>query len=277
MQLLVSANCGLCLPVTADVIEIPATRDATLYESAAGETASGSGPFLFVGKNLHGTLDRYRSVLYFDVSAVPVGVQITDVSLRMYMSRTIAGATDVTLHAVTNAWGEGSSVAFGNGGAGANSEAGDATWLHASYPGTLWTSPGGDFAAATLSTASINDVGLYMWPSSASMVQIVTQWIASPAQNSGLMVKGDENAGGTAKRFDSRENTVAANWPTLVITYTSAACPADFNGDGFLDFTDFDAFVGAFEAGTPDADFNGDGFLDFTDFDAFVSAFEIGC
>ena len=54
-------------------------------------------------------------------------------------------------------------------------------------------------------------------------------------------------------------------------------CRADFNADGFLDFTDFDAFVGAFEAGMASADFNGDGFLDFTDFDDFVTAFEAGC
>jgi len=54
-------------------------------------------------------------------------------------------------------------------------------------------------------------------------------------------------------------------------------CRADFNGDGFLDFTDFDDFVAAFEAGSASADFNGDGFLDFTDFDDFVAAFEGGC
>jgi len=54
-------------------------------------------------------------------------------------------------------------------------------------------------------------------------------------------------------------------------------CPADFNCDGFLDFTDFDAFVSAFENGAASADFNADGFLDFTDFDAFVAAFEGGC
>ena len=50
-----------------------------------------------------------------------------------------------------------------------------------------------------------------------------------------------------------------------------------FNGDGFLDFIDFDDFVFAFESGDPAGDFNGDGFLDFTDFDEFVAAFEAGC
>ncbi|MDX2118029.1 MAG: hypothetical protein SFY96_07600 [Planctomycetota bacterium] len=51
---------------------------------------------------------------------------------------------------------------------------------------------------------------------------------------------------------------------------------ADFNADDFIDFTDFDDFVKAFEAGDEAADINEDGFLDFTDFDAFVFAFENG-
>ncbi len=58
-------------------------------------------------------------------------------------------------------------------------------------------------------------------------------------------------------------------------------CPGDFDRDGFVDFFDFDAFVGCFEgAGCPPgqtADFDRDGFVDFFDFDAFVAAFEQGC
>jgi hypothetical protein len=59
------------------------------------------------------------------------------------------------------------------------------------------------------------------------------------------------------------------------------SCPADFNGDGFLDFFDYDDFVNCFETGAcppgRSADFNGDGFADFFDYDAFVAAFEAGC
>ncbi len=62
-----------------------------------------------------------------------------------------------------------------------------------------------------------------------------------------------------------------------IVLYGSETCLADFNGDGFIDFTDFDDFVFAFEGGDPSGDFNGDGFLDFTDFDEFVGAFESGC
>jgi hypothetical protein len=58
-------------------------------------------------------------------------------------------------------------------------------------------------------------------------------------------------------------------------------CPADFNGDGFLDFFDYDDFVSCYEGnGCPagkTADYNGDAFVDFFDYDAFVTAFELGC
>ena len=62
-----------------------------------------------------------------------------------------------------------------------------------------------------------------------------------------------------------------------IVLFGSETCAADFNGDGFIDFTDFDDFVFAFEGGDPAGDFNGDGFLDFTDFDEFVGTFEAGC
>lgn len=67
----------------------------------------------------------------------------------------------------------------------------------------------------------------------------------------------------------------------LALRLTRGTCDADFNGDGFLDFFDYDDYVGCFEiaecpAGRT-ADFNGDGFADFFDYDAFVAAFENGC
>ncbi|MCC6425933.1 MAG: hypothetical protein IT435_03840 [Phycisphaerales bacterium] len=58
---------------------------------------------------------------------------------------------------------------------------------------------------------------------------------------------------------------------------TTPGCPADFDGSGFVDTDDFDAFVHAFELGGDDADFDGSGFVDTDDFDAFVHAFIAGC
>jgi len=68
-------------------------------------------------------------------------------------------------------------------------------------------------------------------------------------------------------------NCAAVLGPPGILTI----CRADFNCDGFVDFTDFDGFSTAFENAGVGADFNGDGFIDFTDYDAFVNAFEIGC
>jgi endonuclease/exonuclease/phosphatase family metal-dependent hydrolase len=76
------------------------------------------------------------------------------------------------------------------------------------------------------------------------------------------------NSGGT---------TPAANGPLRF----STLLPADFNGDGFVDFFDYDDFVACYEgAACPsgkDADFNADGFVDFFDYDDFVLAYESGC
>ena len=74
-------------------------------------------------------------------------------------------------------------------------------------------------------------------------------------------------------------STTEAGIDAIKFTVQTCApgCIADFNLDGFVDFSDFDDFVTLFEAGSPAADSNNDGFIDFTDFDAFVGAFEAGC
>jgi len=72
-----------------------------------------------------------------------------------------------------------------------------------------------------------------------------------------------------------------ANFLDEIASNIDASCPADFNGDGFLDFFDFDDFVSCFESEIcppgKTADFNGDGFADFFDFDEFIGAFARGC
>ncbi|MBL8963136.1 MAG: EF-hand domain-containing protein [Phycisphaeraceae bacterium] len=54
-------------------------------------------------------------------------------------------------------------------------------------------------------------------------------------------------------------------------------CPADFDGSGFVDTEDYDAFVRAFEDGDESTDFDCSGFVDLDDFVSFVLAFEQGC
>ena len=83
--------------------------------------------------------------------------------------------------------------------------------------------------------------------------------------------------------FDSTPSSGTVFWDDIEYTIVPAtpSCPPDFNGDGFLDFFDYDDYVNCFETGTcppgKSADFNGDDFVDFFDYDDFVEAFENGC
>jgi hypothetical protein len=77
----------------------------------------------------------------------------------------------------------------------------------------------------------------------------------------------------------------SSDWNTLatsvrVTVVPAPDCDADFNGDGFVDFFDFDLFVLCFDgtAGAePLADINGDGFIDFFDVNDFLDSFAAGC
>lgn len=70
-------------------------------------------------------------------------------------------------------------------------------------------------------------------------------------------------------------NTTAAVTNQLETPPTT--CPADFNGDGFVNGDDYDGFASAFDVANIAADFNGDGFVNGDDYDAFASAFDAGC
>jgi hypothetical protein len=79
--------------------------------------------------------------------------------------------------------------------------------------------------------------------------------------------------------FNQNESEAVAAAAAAWVVATKL-CKSDFNGDGFLDFFDYDDFVTCFETndcGDASADFNEDGFVDFFDYDDFVAAFEAGC
>jgi len=58
-----------------------------------------------------------------------------------------------------------------------------------------------------------------------------------------------------------------------------AGCPADFDGDAFVDDSDFVIFAGAYDEfisppADERADFNADGFVDDSDFVVFAAAYD---
>ena len=210
----------------AETVSLEPAADATLYEGQ-GDLANGSGSFFFTGRieNRSGGLER-RALLAFDVgSSIPDGATITQVSLEVTMSRTTAGSQRVELHRILESWGEGPSDAAGQEGGGADSGAGDATWVHRDFPNLLWSTAGGSFSSVVSSSQQIAGNGPYTFASTAQMVADVQGWLDDPGSDFGWTLVIPSPSVGSTKRFNSRENSSQSSLPKLTVTYESADEP----------------------------------------------------
>ncbi|MCZ6816497.1 MAG: hypothetical protein O7F76_07320, partial [Planctomycetota bacterium] len=165
----------------------------------------------------------------------------------------------VTLHRLTADWGEGSSDAPGEEGMGAPPEFFvDATWTYTQFPFFEWSIPGGDFELAASSVQSIDAIGDYTWPSFPAAVADVQFWLDNPASNFGWILIGNEGMLGTTKRFDTRENPIEANRPTLTIEFGEAqnvcmSCPGDSDGNDSVNGADIQGWIDCMIAGDANA------------------------
>lgn len=207
---------GMAPAARAGEVAIAPSQDNTLFEDASGSLSDGAGPNLFAGNN--GQDLARRALLRFDVaSAVPSGARISSATLTIYVSNVSNTMPRLfELHRVLAAWGEG--VSSTTSGSGAPATAGDATWLHAFWPDQLWGMPGGDFVATASDSLEIGGLGYYAC-SGSGLASDLQAWLDDPASNHGWLVKGDEVTLNTAKRFDSRENDLAAQRPSLLVQY----------------------------------------------------------
>jgi hypothetical protein len=199
-------------------VTIIASKDNTLYQDVNGALSNGAGEYLFVGSTIQGSIRR--AIIAFDIAGnIPQTAVITSVTLTLTMSRTIAGAQQISLYSVLADWGEGTSDAGGNEGSGAPATTGDATWLHRFFSSSLWTNPGGDFTATPSATQTVSGIGVYTWGSTPQMVNDVQQWLNAPSSTAGWVLRGNESVGQTAKRFASKNNLVASVRPQLTVFY----------------------------------------------------------
>jgi hypothetical protein len=209
----------------AAVVDLPPVMDATLFEDEQGRLANGAGQYLFIGltwdENGIENLLR-RTVLKFDVSAIPAGSTINYASVSLTIDRVPPEATPATvnMHRLTQAWGEGASNAPGPEGRGTLAQPGDATWLHTFYDSGSWTAPGGDFAQPAVASKAISSSEQpLVFESSPALVADVQSWLDTPSGNHGWILLGDEVFGKNARRLLSRENSLPGG-PLLTIEYT---------------------------------------------------------
>lgn len=215
---LLLAACLAPPTIATESISVSPSLDNTLFEDETGALSNGAGPHFVVGTS--GDLAVRRGLLAFDVaSVIPGGSIIEEVELQLHLS----AAPDppdtrmITIHRLVRPWGEGTSVS--NDGTGAPSTAGDATWLHAIYPGSFWTTPGGDFEETAIAYGQVQGVGDYVW-SDPTMAADVQSWLDQPVLAWGWLLQNEEDDPTTARRFDSREHPIAANRPVLVVRFT---------------------------------------------------------
>jgi hypothetical protein len=240
----------------ADTAVFTSVADNTLIEDPNGAFSSGASTYFFAGRvGSNGGSSLRRGALRFNLSSIPPGSTVTSVTLRMNCSAAGTNASQtIMLKRFLASWGEGPSQAFGGGGAASQNN--DCTWLHRFYPGTPWSTPGGQFSSTVSASRAVTFTGAYTWASTAQFVADVQSMVNNPAGNFGWCVQGNEVTLQSVKRFDSRESAVATR-PQLTVVYTPGN-PYDLNADGGVNAADLAILLAAWGSTGP-GDFNNDG------------------
>ncbi len=224
----------------ADSTSIIAAHDNTTFQSNPSNSLGG-GQAIFVGNNAQNS--PRRGLISFDIASnIPTGATINSVQLMLFLIQVPGGAAPsptITLYRLSNDWGEGiaGNTSTGPNGVGQGFAAadGDATWnarhFSATFP-TLWTTPGGDFAATSSASAAIIGTTLntpYTWGSTPALVADVQSWLIDSTSNFGWILKtDDETIASNVRSFWSRESARTGQSsfsPQLLVSYTPVPEP----------------------------------------------------
>jgi len=230
-RLVLGMSCAVMLSVPSifaqEVAYLYPSKDNTLYEPGS-LTSNGAGQTFYAGVTNNGR--RRRAVLNFDIMGnLPAGSTIIYASLDIVALKdhTPPPALDVTLQLqrALQDWGEGSSDAGSRGGGGAPATDGDTTWQHTFYPGSRWTTPGGDFSSIVSSNVFVTNRGRYTFDSTDELITDVQDMLDNPKSNFGWgIIAEDENptSRASARQIASREHVNPDIWPLLVVYYLVA-------------------------------------------------------
>jgi hypothetical protein len=257
-------------------VALVSCKDNTLIESETGESSNGAGNSIRTGRmGDAGNNLVLRALLAFDCSSIPPHAHVIDATLELSLLMSASGPIPTNLHRMLADWGEGASNS--DGGLGAPSQRGDATWLHCFYPTSFWAAPGGDFDPAVHASVAVGTLGaVYQW-TGPDVIADVQSWIDHPATNFGWMLRGDEINNYSAKRFGSHE-VVPPYQPHLIITFTlPSQCPGDVNNDGIVNIDDLLGVITSWGQADSAADVNQDGTVNIDDLLAVINAWGTAC
>ncbi len=173
--------------------------------------------------------DLSRSLVRFDLTGLPAGVNILDARLRCYCyERDSSTPTEIGAYRLVKHWVEGTRQTWGQ-------QQGAACWSAAQLGVLPWSAPG---AGAASDTAQNNDPNndRFATPEDIAVVSAintwyewdlttaVAQWVSGAWENEGILLKAVLESANSRRAFYSSENVLDQTLrPTLVVTYAAAA------------------------------------------------------
>lgn len=167
-------------------------RDTSLHGSAPDATY-GANAHITVGDT---AVQAWRGLLAFDVSSIPPSATVEAAKITLTRTSANGGSAPVAMYRVTKAWDDAA-----------------ATW-NAATDAQAWTTPGGDFDAAALSTQDAGAGSRVTFDASS----LVDAWVHGAAENDGVLFKGPEDTAVTTN-FCSAEEPDLSLRPHLTIEY----------------------------------------------------------
>ena len=172
-------------------LPLPDEADSTVYEYSAGSNY-GSDTTVTAGKDNSGPGGQYRSLLRFDLAALPAGATVQTARLRLYVTGGSGASVDLGVYRAASTWSEGT---------------------------VTWTSSGGGATSGSAFDGITVVPGIPGWVEWAIPGALLHEWLDAVSPNNGLVLVSSSGKNRWVT-FASRENATVANWPQLVVTYT---------------------------------------------------------
>jgi hypothetical protein len=180
------------------------TNDTQIYQ-ASPTSNYGAATTMIVGK-WNGATRAYRSLIKFNLSSIPTGVQIDKANLTFYVTATDAGART---HNVYKVYDNRSWVEL------------QATWNRYTTA-NLWTTAGGDYNATLSTSTGVGVTGYY----SFNVTNDVQIFADNQSKNQGwIIIDSNEATQNTRKTYTTSNSGTANRRPLLQINWTDIQAP----------------------------------------------------